>query len=56
MARQKTLPQTKDKPLVGYDLDVTSLMFYRNIKVAATNNAPGARTIYEDLKRQFFWK
>lgn len=39
--------------LLGYDLDVCSLMFYRAIKVAATNNDPGARTIYEALKVQF---
>ena len=39
--------------LLGYDLDVCALMFYRAIKVAATNNDPGARTIYEALKVQF---
>lgn len=39
--------------LLGYDLDNVALMFYRTIKVAATNNDPGARTIYDDLKVQF---
>lgn len=39
--------------LLGYDLDNTALMFYRNIKVAAQNNDPGARTIYEKLRVQF---
>jgi hypothetical protein len=39
--------------LLGYDLDVNSLMFYRSIKTSATNNDAGARTIYEDLKQQF---
>lgn len=39
--------------LLGYDLDVNSLMFYRSIKTSATNNDTGARTIYEDLKQQF---
>ena len=39
--------------LLGYDLDNAALMFYRTIKVAATNNDPCARTIYDDLKVQF---
>jgi len=39
--------------LLGFDLDQSSLMFYRDIKIAAKNNAPGARTIFEDLKQQF---
>lgn len=39
--------------LLGYDLDESSLMYYRHISSSARNNAPGARTIYEDLKQQF---
>ena len=39
--------------LLGYDLDVNSLMFYRNIKVQAEHDSQGARTIYDDLKQQF---
>jgi hypothetical protein len=39
--------------LLGYDLDVNALMFYRSIKTSAQNNDQGARTIYEDLKQQF---
>ncbi len=39
--------------LLGYDLDESALMYYRNIRSAAQSNAPGARTIYEDLKQQF---
>lgn len=39
--------------LLGYDLDESALMYYRNIRAAARNNAPGARTIYEDLKQQY---
>ena len=39
--------------LLGYDLDNCALMFYRAIKVAATNNDAGARTIHDDLKQQF---
>ncbi|MCU7571637.1 hypothetical protein N4241_11040 [Riemerella anatipestifer] len=39
--------------LLGYDLDGAALMFYRAIKVAATNNDPGAGIIYTDLKQQY---
>lgn len=39
--------------LLGYDLDGAALMFYRAIKVAATNNDPGAGSIYTDLKQQY---
>jgi hypothetical protein len=39
--------------LLGFDLDESSLMYYRSIRSAAQNNAPGARTIYEELKQQF---
>lgn len=39
--------------LLGYDLDMNSLMFYRSIKVSAQNNAVGAVSIYQDLKQQY---
>jgi len=39
--------------LLGYDLDESSLMFYRDVKTATKNNAAGARTIFDDLKQQF---
>ncbi|WKS95478.1 hypothetical protein [Riemerella columbina] len=39
--------------LLGYDLDGTALMFYRAMKVAATNNDPGAGSIFADLKQQY---
>lgn len=39
--------------LLGYDLDNAALMFYRAIKVAARNNDPGSRTIYQDMKQQY---
>lgn len=39
--------------LLGFDLDESSLMYYRKIRSDAQNNAPGARTIYEELKQQF---
>ena len=39
--------------LLGYDLDVNALRYYRSIKTAAKNNDPGAQTIFDDLKQQF---
>lgn len=39
--------------LLGYDLDVNSLIFYRRIQADAKSNDPGAKTIYDDLKQQF---
>ena len=39
--------------LVGSDLYNNCMAFYRSIKMAAKSNAPGASTIYADLKQQF---
>lgn len=39
--------------LLGYDLDEAALAYYRSIKTSTINNAPGVKTIYEDLKQQF---
>jgi len=39
--------------LLGYDLDVNALMYYRTMRSEAENNVAGSRTIYEDLKTQF---
>lgn len=39
--------------LLGHDLYVNSIAFYRAVKNAAQNNVPGATSIYEDLKQQF---
>lgn len=39
--------------LLGSDLDVNALMFYRIAKTYAAANAPGARTVYDDLKQQY---
>ncbi|MDR2622183.1 MAG: hypothetical protein LBC48_06335 [Dysgonamonadaceae bacterium] len=39
--------------LLGSDIYNSSIAFYRAIREAAKSNAPGASTIYTDLKRQF---
>ena len=39
--------------LLGHDLYVNSIAFYRAVKNAAQSNVPGATSIYEDLKQQF---
>ncbi len=39
--------------LLGSDLYNNCMAFYRSIKVAAQSNAPGASSIYKDLKQQF---
>jgi len=39
--------------VIGHDLYVNSLSFYRNLKAAAQANVPGATSIYEELKKQF---
>lgn len=39
--------------LVGSDLYTNCMAFYRSVKMAAKSNAPGASTIYADLKQQF---
>jgi hypothetical protein len=39
--------------LVGSDLYMNCMAFYRSVKMAAKSNAPGASTIYADLKQQF---
>lgn len=39
--------------LLGYDLDTAANGFYNYVKMAAKNNVPGARTIYENLKQQY---
>jgi len=39
--------------LLGHDLYVNSIAFYRSVKVAAKSNVPGSTAIYEDLKQQF---
>ncbi|MDR2119872.1 MAG: hypothetical protein LBP64_03215 [Tannerella sp.] len=39
--------------LLGADIYNNSLSFYRAIREAAKVNAPGASSIYSDLKRQF---
>jgi hypothetical protein len=39
--------------LLGTDIYNNSLSFYRAVREAAKVNAPGASTIYSDLKRQF---
>jgi hypothetical protein len=39
--------------LLGSDIYTNSMAFYRNVKVAAQNNAPDAGAVYADLKQQF---
>lgn len=39
--------------LLGSDIYTNSVAFYRNVKVAAQNNAPDAGAVYADLKQQF---
>lgn len=39
--------------LLGTDIFNACLTFYRSVKAAAQTNAPGASTIYNDLKQQF---
>jgi hypothetical protein len=39
--------------LLGADIYNNSLSFYRVVREAAKVNAPGASSIYNDLKRQF---
>lgn len=51
---QQQLDQMEDtNTLIGADLDISSLMFYRILKTYAKENVAGARTIYEDLKQQY---
>jgi len=39
--------------LLGTDIFNACLTFYRSVKAAAMANAPGASSIYNDLKQQF---
>lgn len=39
--------------LVGSDLYSASIAYYRNIKLLAAQNVPGAKPIFDDLKVQF---
>ena len=37
----------------GYEALLSALVYYNSVKKAAENNAPGAQTIYDDLKKRF---
>lgn len=53
-ALEQQLDSLKDTALLlGYDLDVSSLMYYRTMRAEAENNAPGSRSIYDELKVQY---
>lgn len=39
--------------LCGSEAYTAALMYYNAVKQASKDNAPGAKTIYEDLKKQF---
>lgn len=39
--------------LLGSDLYTNSMMYYRNVKIAAKSNATGAAAVFNDLKQQF---
>lgn len=39
--------------LCGSEAYTASLMYYNSVKQASKDNATGAKTIYEDLKKQF---
>ncbi len=39
--------------LIGHDLFSNALSYYRNCKLLAKQNVPGAKEIYESLKRMF---
>jgi len=53
-AMEQQLDLLKDTALLlGYDLDVSALMYYRTMRSEAENNAPGSRSIYDELKVQY---
>ncbi|MCU4156123.1 hypothetical protein J1N10_09040 [Carboxylicivirga sp. A043] len=39
--------------LAGSEAYNTALLFYNNVKLAAKNNVPGAKEVYDDLKTRF---
>ena len=39
--------------VIGNDLYMAALVYYRNIKMLAHENVPGAKAIYDDLSSQF---
>ena len=39
--------------LISSDLYQNSLSFYRSVKLSAKENAPGSKTVYNELKAQF---
>lgn len=55
IGRMKTMLQSMDDTalLLGTDIYNNSIAFYRSLREAAKSNAPGATTIYADLKQQF---
>jgi|APHig6443717817_1056837.scaffolds.fasta_scaffold24769_2 hypothetical protein len=39
--------------ILGFDLYQSALSYYKNIKMLAEKNVPGAKAIYDDLSAQF---
>lgn len=39
--------------LLGYDLDVNALMYYRTMRSESENNVAGSRSVYDELKVQY---
>jgi hypothetical protein len=39
--------------LIGSDLYINSLAYYKNLKLLAEKNVSGAKTVYDDLSTQF---